>query len=438
MENALLSKPNAYHSVSVGLISIYVVGLFTIGFPVLVILCLFLGGGLWAAKVIATGRLYHLEALFILLIAYTTVWGIVSGGLALSSFSNFQFYLGEGRVYISYASVLFMYAVSSRIAHEGVLRAIIGLMCFGVVMLLPLAVAGQMKPFFGSHHAAGYASGVCFLIFFSHFAKSKSFPSGLGLISSVLLLMAANSRTTMVGVLFALAFYYRSIFYTPKRLVGVFLLLVVAVYSWSHFSPSSLSRFSVIFDLDTWRSINSQFLSTISVDDPLFQEAEREGKQYNIVTRIILWCKAIWMFYQSPIFGIGNFRFNDPGVEFISLVPFVSVSVSESVSLSTATAHNSFFHILAEGGLIGLLIYVLPWMTAYIMLSKWKPAAVYSSAWRQAGAMSILFLFAGSLTGHLLVAPSAVLWVAFVVVIAIRLRSVERSMYLKSTNQGNA
>jgi len=98
------------------------------------------------------------------------------------------------------------------------------------------------------------------------------------------------------------------------------------------------------------------------------------GEQNNS-WRIVLWERALYMFKQSPIFGIGFGRFNDiifPGTNnnfsfenmhhFAGFPGVVSFYIEPVYVFNTAHAHNSYLQFLAETGVLGLGALLLFWI----------------------------------------------------------------------------
>lgn len=96
----------------------------------------------------------------------------------------------------------------------------------------------------------------------------------------------------------------------------------------------------------------------------------RSTSEYNVLARYVLWGKAIEDFAESPLIGVGITRFDDDVrviatfptevEEIYSLegepryfrAPLIRVNVGSTQVHTDQQAHNMFFHILAEGGLL--------------------------------------------------------------------------------------
>jgi O-antigen ligase len=69
-----------------------------------------------------------------------------------------------------------------------------------------------------------------------------------------------------------------------------------------------------------------------------------------------LWPRAMYLFFKSPIFGIGFGGFNDTDYNFIGINYLFNFNFSAVIINSDAHAHNSFLHVLAETGIVGIVL----------------------------------------------------------------------------------
>jgi O-antigen ligase len=128
-------------------------------------------------------------------------------------------------------------------------------------------------------------------------------------------------------------------------------------------------------------------------------------------TRFDLWREALQDFSWSPIVGIGFGRYNDRMLQFDGVKYLVYVAKRGEIANDDSHAHNSYFHFMAEGGTIGVLLMLGIWWFT------WRELAFYerhmadpklSVLWKVSRA-SILALFTMSLTEHYLGRGSVVL-----------------------------
>jgi len=149
-----------------------------------------------------------------------------------------------------------------------------------------------------------------------------------------------------VGALVVIWFNFRSI---KKFIISILVMIVISI--------------PIIFVSDAFKRITQIF----------------DFKEGNISWRFVLWERALYMFRQSPIFGIGFGRFNDIGFPSARLNDFsferlhffggypkiVSFFMNPNYDFSNAHAHNSYLQYLAETGIVGLGLLVFFWIFVF-------------------------------------------------------------------------
>jgi O-antigen ligase len=140
-------------------------------------------------------------------------------------------------------------------------------------------------------------------------------------------------------------------------------------------------------------------------------ESLEEGDVTSLV-RIQLWVYATKRFLASPLFGMGWGRFNDRNIHLIDAPPFLSVAARGGQVISPETAHNSYFHLAAESGIIGLVMYLSLWGIIYYRCQRaiqlMKSIDELRAFFIAAQAL-IVFILTCALTGHALGSPSVML-----------------------------
>lgn len=410
----------------------YVASLFIIGFPYPAISILLLGTLFFILQVLQTRSMDRHCLAFMALIIYLIVWGGATGALQIRSVLSAQFIGGEGRIFLAYLPIFFVFVLPASLFEARYLQRLYVFMLAPMCIALVLGVVmgrGGMDKMFGTHHAAGYASGALVILFTSLYRYEHQRWQMIGAVVSVLLLFFANSRTTIVALLLAYMCFFHTRIFRFRIVAGVGTLVVVSLFMWRILNPFSFARMAILVDPDLWRTIGDQLSLAGSIDLDTIDNLEKEGGYHNIITRVVLWIRASIYFFESPLIGIGAFRFNDTnGFRLVELLPFVSVADSDSTSMSVFSAHNSYFQVLAEGGLIGFVLYLRPWLMMLRTFSRSRLKSISASAHRQSGILIIFFLLFGALTGHLLAAPSACFWVVTFAAISLRVIGREQSI----------
>lgn len=410
------------------LILFFVGSLFILGIPYIAMLFLMIGAILFTAQFFATLRVDRHVAAFAGLLLYVLSWGLITGAFQFSNLVKPSFLGGEGRIIIAYMPLLLIFSAPSRLFSEYNISRIFRMMFYMAVVTLPLSLVGLSGTLFGSHHAAGYAAGSLLIAFTCLFSEEGKRWQRVGILVALLLLLMANSRTTIVGVICAFAIFYYHRLFSLKVIIGGAIAVVGLLYLWSFISPLSFARFSELFSIELWGAVAEQATAASSFDVLEAASVERTGTNWNILTRIILFVRAWGFFETSPILGIGSFRYNDGGLYLIQVMPGLTVGASNlDPDLSVATAHNSYLHVLAEGGLVGLGIYLAPWLMILMTLRKRRIGSPMQRSLRKMSIISILFMAFGALSGHLLAAPSMTLWVLCFSGLALRATARDRT-----------
>jgi len=156
------------------------------------------------------------------------------------------------------------------------------------------------------------------------------------------------------------------------------------------------------------------------------------------LTRLSLWDRAIYLFRQSPIIGIGFGRYNDVAWNFdrvqLSGSPgIIGIYTSSNYVFNDTNAHSSYFHFLAETGVIGLLFIVAFWLLCFTIIYKAykRTRDAFSKKVYLAVTGGIITLFVLALTENYMTAPTVMLCLSFATSLAIGLSGKERSEVLK-------
>lgn len=204
-----------------------------------------------------------------------------------------------------------------------------------------------MRPFLNDHTAYGsiLAMFIPFVFSFS-FDKSYSFSLRTSSFIVLLVLFAAlffsYSRAAWISIAVAIVVYLIILLKIKfKYLLGVFIVVVISLYSFQHQIIEYLER-------------NRQDSSTDFV--------EHVQSMYNIssdasnLERINRWQAGMRMFYERPVFGWG------PGTYQFLYAPFQRSKEKTIISTNLGdmgNAHSEYIGPLAEQGLPGLLTIVL-------------------------------------------------------------------------------
>lgn len=206
-----------------------------------------------------------------------------------------------------------------------------------------------------------------------------------------LALLLTDSRGSIVAILAAVTYDWGSRRW--PRLARCLLLafaailiagLAAAYYVWQQMGAP------VVYDYSEFFTVSDQLPANI------MSLGERPG---TILHRVfLLYPMALDMFLQSPLVGVGFTRFDDFPAQISGMPGIVAMNVVMPAIHSNLHAHNSFLHIAAENGLVGLAILYLFIRSIHRTFSS---RDLHSPV-----AMVIGSLLFASLTEHRLTTPS--------------------------------
>ena len=355
--------------------------------------------------------------------------GFVSGGLQFGDFTNTTFFAGEGRIFLAYIPALF-FAVSATSPRNAeflirLLLAVAALLALSAIAyqlgLVPASLTsgrGHLRLLFSSHHAAGGTGAMLLIVGVVTYIERPAYRRWLALILIGLLIFMAsvNSRTAVVAAMAVLAWAaltsMRRMSKTQIRyMMGGLILTALLPSVIAAADQPFADRLGQIFSTSIWHDAVEQIqMSEREGDLNLLDKvlAAREGG--NILARVRLWSFAVNRFVRSPLIGIGFGRWNDDGVHYTG-IEGVMMLATHAVwrSDSVSSAHNSYFHLLAEGEIVGLGLLLGFWISLYRRTKVVAQLAEPGSAQRiiaTSARMTVIFVLAASVTNHAMAAPA--------------------------------
>jgi O-antigen ligase len=165
-----------------------------------------------------------------------------------------------------------------------------------------------------------------------------------------------------------------------KKRLAIFILIAIILFSLFFISDRYNQRFLTAFDTDRWGD------------------------------RIPMWKSAVSMFLDYPFFGVGIRKYRD--------FMFIYEPEPNSIGRNLNHAHNTYFQILAEQGILGLLAFLYIFWTFFRNVLKKRYKIIQSKdsgiilgivgmifACLFSGVSSVLFIL---LPGH-----TSMLWILF-------------------------
>lgn len=324
------------------------------------------------------------------------------------SFLEFDFYRHDGNFFISYAPILAGCVYAHRWDLNKILRRFYA---FGVLVNVPyylwyLAQNGLLtflrhpSDTFGSYFVARNAAGGFLAVLLCLGIACYSMKKSRGMLAlmavNALMLFSTYSRGSAFGILVLMPY----LLFGRKRwmfatLVGGLIVASLAIAAYHTQSSVDYMGYS-------------------------FKIANPDEKVANLNIRYEwLWPRALAYFRQSPIFGIGFGSFDDTISLVVNYFGAFGQAVGVTADHTDSHAHNSFLNILAELGVVGLVLI----LSFYWRLVAWCQRGAWASM-RENGRnfiayrfveLASLCLLAMSATEHRLTTPSNMLPIALVI-----------------------
>jgi O-antigen ligase len=257
--------------------------------------------------------------------------------------------------------------------------------------------------FNNAHNATGSVYAGVSLTALVFFLKEKGVKKILYALMTLILLAAlilTNSRGSIVGFIAGLVIVFWFNFKPIKfiKVFGALILLSIPIIYFSKIYRSILAVFSL------------------------------EG---TTLTRISLWTKALNLFNQSPLFGVGFGRFNDINDQNFSLSGirgFIAFYIRPVFNFNTAHAHNSYLQFLSETGIIGLSLILFFWILCFLKLARAYRDTKndFSARIFLSGIGIIICLLVMSLTENYLSATTVMMYVSMLLSLSIGLHWQEK------------
>jgi O-antigen ligase len=364
---------------------------------------------------------FHIDILAILSIIY--IYFILSyfiSNQTIANFFTYAFLKNDGNFFFCYlpffilAVPYFDYEKASRVYVRFVfftfsLFAILGIFGFLTKSLIPLFSVDSTRGFLflalnNAHNATGSVYSVVSLSALVFFLREKGAKKVLYAIITVLLLVAlylTDSRGSYVGFI-----------------AGLIIVL------WFNFRPI---KFLKVFGVILLASVPVVYFTGIYKSFLLLFDPKGTTLQ-----RFSLWAKALNLFNQSPLFGVGFARFNDINNQNFPLTGirgFISFYMLPNFDFSSGHAHNSYLQFLSETGLIGLGLLLFFWIFCFVKLIKAFRGSNndFSRMIFLSGLGIIACLLALSVSENYLSATTVMMFVSMIVSLSIGLHWQEKA-----------
>lgn len=257
------------------------------------------------------------------------------------SLFDYNFYRRDGNVFITFPALLTLLLFEYKLNINKLFDSFIFFVTFINIILLVISVHhGEYYRLFLAHNAAGG-----FLMMIASFSLGKllskvTLLNIFVLIINFLSLLATDSRGSLLGFFSAAIMLFCYIKGNEKKAVLLFCLAQLFLYAWLY-NNAPYNFLDMEFD-----HYDSELLDVYGI----FERA------WTFVTRgFYIWPRAIYLFLQSPFLGTGFGSYNDLPYHFIGIENLFVYNDSVLI-YDDHHAHNTFLHVLAENGILGLCL----------------------------------------------------------------------------------
>jgi len=299
--------------------------------------------------------LYAFLAFFLISVLLYYPWQLIEYG----------FYRRDGNFIISYAPLFILPLFSYKFELKKNFRRfyifvlLIHGALFGYYLLTTNFLGGSLHDIiYGSLFHAQNALGGFFAIIgalgFAYWYQRRDLKDFLLFLLALIILMASYSRGSIIGLVLGIMGWYLAITARYKMLV---ILIIIPI----------------LFTAGSLMIGYPYFKSKLAVDNYVEKQIDTDvgQKNANVMIRLFYTFPRAWyLFTESPIFGTGVGSYDDQPLELEEVVPYVRYNSQPNKEHTDAHAHHSYLQLLAEQGVVGLIMFLVFWISLYFYLRR--------------------------------------------------------------------
>jgi O-antigen ligase len=303
------------------------------------------------------------------LYGYLTIFLVSVAVYYPQSLVTFEFYRRDGNFLIAYAPLLILPLFSMKFDYYRMLRIFFvfatGLyaLTFGWHLVQNYLVTGTGFTVFGglfhAQNAVGGFLAILGALAFAYWWRYRTRNYFLLFLFVFVILFLTYSRGSILGLALGIAGW----FLADRRMFKTLILLIVI--------PVILTAGSLFIGYPYYENrMAGGDMATIEMREDV------ETKNMNILLRVFYTFPRAWYSFQhSPVVGTGVGSFDDLPYRFEEVMPLVATNAQPQKLHTDNHAHHSYLHILAEQGIVGLIIFLIFWykLFLYLLNLKHKP-----------------------------------------------------------------
>lgn len=426
-----LKTPVVSEFLGYGLLSVLLWGSFAIAYPAIIAVGLLLCTCTFLLGIVLHGGIDRISALVLANYGLWLTSGLLTGSVSLQALTSEDFWSGEGRIFLYYLPIIGLGTLSFGGSQLNFFYQTCKVLIFAGLCLLSVSVltnnpglsmggdSGRM--FVGlmtSHTGAGtfWASITLFMLIVGmHTDNRGDFVWGF---LALMLVLATDSRQSFVSLFAAVIWYC----FRQRRLgpiLGLAALVAIAVLL-AGFTNSMRHRWTELKDTRTLDRVIETLKHIDGASELTLLGSDTDN--FNIDARVYLWGYSLDLIKKSPFVGIGYGRFNDQDRIFRGLNGYFFVQTGGTMShseqndiqanaiVNPGNAHNSYLHIFAENGIVGLFLLLFLWWNLYQHLESGRLPYGALNRFEQGCLFAfqalLISALVGALFGHALASPA--------------------------------
>jgi O-antigen ligase len=342
-----------------------------------------------------------------------------------NSFFDYNFYRRDGNFFITFSPLLVLSLTKLNLNLNIFLKRYI-IICTIINFLficIYLITGGTIFLYernlyhllFFAHNAAGGFLAILSVFSYSYYKETKKFHTLLLLLINLFGLYLTNSRGSILA--FVVSFIIIVIFKNRHNIIIVFSIvifqLIIFTWGYTNITPAELN--------------NGQVAKINVIKQDIIKKYLNINRSYTISFRLFyIWPRAVYLFLESPIFGTGFGSYDDFPYKLSNNIVPIKFNQSDNIQHSDSHAHQSFLNILAELGIVGLLVTIILLFYIYKHINKLSDQFIKDSL-----NMAFWVNIISSMTEHRLFTPSQML--PFILILGLSI-STKEANYATSTD----
>lgn len=377
--------------------------------------------GLFVAGVILLHR-RSIQSIGVLVLVNYLYWGVsglLTGAIGFPDLLSLEFINQDGRIFVYYMPLLLLSVI--KLSKDDLkftvatIRWITGISTVFFILWVVFNVGlftGHHGHYFinlhTSHNAAGTFLGILAVFHLIYWLETKERISMVLAFSGFLMMFSTGSREALVSAAIVIA-WYLSKNLLKVRTVALGFVVALLILILPLIASRTYERTVELFDMDLVLDIKETILLSNWKPDVSKTERNLPGENINVLARIAYWKYGVERILDSPVTGIGYGRWNDPNPVWVGAKNFAYFATNAERVFNQMHGHNSYIHIWAESGVVGLGLILALWISVFRYFKRKHEKFRYDPSiapYFLVGQAIVLFVCTSALVAHAFAAPA--------------------------------